>query len=176
MLQPNEEPLLEPSKSKTFRFNSTLRQYITEFIGCNFSVNRTFALSLGGFDENFVHVAYRYEAEFAGRALTSGERIYFEPDASVRHLKAERGGTRSFGHHLRTIRPSHAVGAYYFLLRSKNGSGRLLSFIGRPLRAVRTKHHLIHPWWIPATLASEAIGFAWAVCLYLRGPRLINND
>lgn len=176
VLQPGESPLVVSDVSIPFRFNSTQKQFITEFIGCNFSVNRRFALSLGGFDENFVHVAYRYEAEFADRALTAGELIFFEPDASVRHLKAERGGTRYYGHHLTTMRPSHAVGAYYFLLSSRNAPSRLLNLVIRPLRAVRTKHHATHPWWIPATLASEVMGFAWALFLYLRGPRLLTNS
>lgn len=176
VLQPAESPLDEFDASVPFRFNSTRTQFLTEFIGCNFSVNRRFALSLGGFDENFVHVAYRYEAEFADRALTAGKQILFEPRASIRHLKAGSGGTRSYGHHLTTIRPSHAVGAYYFLLRSKNVSRRLLSLVSRPIRAVRTKHHVTHPWWIPATLAAEAMGFIWAVFLYLRGPRRLSQE
>jgi len=174
VLQPGESPT-EVTEPIPFRFNSTRKQHVTEFIGCNFSVNRKLAISLGGFDENFVHVAYRFEAEFANRVLTIGKRILFEPEASVRHLKAERGGTRSYGLHLKTIWPSHSVGAYYFLLRSKNVSRRLLGVVTRPLRAVRTKHHFTHPWWIPATLASEAMGFAWAMWLYLRGPRLLNS-
>lgn len=176
VLQPGESPLRQSKTSKGFAFNSSQKQFIAEFIGCNFSVDRRFALAIGGFDENFVHVAYRYEAEFADRALTIGERILFEPGASVRHLKTERGGTRSYGHHLTTIRPSHAVGAYYFLLRSRNISRRLLNLISRPLRAVRTKHHATHPWWIPATLAAEAMGFIWALFLYLRGPRLLRQS
>jgi GT2 family glycosyltransferase len=144
-------------------------------MGGNFSINRRLALDLGGFDENFVHVAYRFEAEFAERVLATGRRIFFEPDASIRHLKAERGGTRSYGHHLTTIRPSHSVGAYYFLLRSNKVSRRLLNLLRRPFRAIRTKHHATHPWWIPVTLASEGMGLVWAVFLYFRGPRLLNS-
>lgn len=155
-------------------FASARSQYVTELMGGNFSVRRDLARRLGGFDENFVHVAYRFEAEFAGRVLAAGEKILFEPRASIRHLKAGSGGTRSFGHHLTTVYPSHSVGAYYFLLRSRNASRRLLNLMGRPLRAVRTKHHFTHPWWIPATLAAEAMGFCWAMFLYLRGPRLLN--
>lgn len=176
VLQPGEEPIPESAPLIPFRFNSSKRGFITEFIGCNFSVNRNVAISLGGFDENFVHVAYRYEAEFADRASTLAEKIRFEPTASVRHLKSSRGGTRSFGHHLTTIKPSHAVGAYYFLLRSKKVSRRGLRVLSRPFRSVRTRHHVTHPWWIPATLAAEGLGFLWAVFLFLRGPRLINQS
>ena len=175
VLQPGEEPGREEPKSVVFRFCSSRAQYISELMGGNFSIKRRLALRLGGFDENFVHVAYRFEAEFAARALAAGERLFFEAAASIRHLKAARGGTRSYGHHLTTIRPSHAVGAYYFLLISKNVSRRLLNLLSRPFNAVRTKHHLTHPWWIPATLAAEIMGFVWALFLYLRGPRRLGR-
>jgi GT2 family glycosyltransferase len=175
VLQPGEEPERETTGSGPFRFASDKKQFITELMGGNFSVNRRLALDLGGFDENFVHVAYKFEAEFAERVLASGARIFFQPEASICHLKAERGGTRSYGHHLTTVRPSHSVGAYYFLLRSKNVP-RLRGLMSRPLRAVRTKHHLTHPWWIPATIASEVMGLVWAVFLYFRGPRLLNSQ
>jgi GT2 family glycosyltransferase len=162
-------------KSEPFQFRSSRRQFITELMGGNFSIKRELALKLGGFDENFVHVAYRFEAEFASRALAAGEKILFEPDASIRHLKASTGGTRAYGNHLTTIKPSHAVGEYYYLLRAKQIPRRLLKMVARPLRAVRTKHHLSHPWWIPGTLIAETCGFLWAVALAARGPRLIGQ-
>lgn len=159
-----------------FRFCSNQRCWVEEFMGGNFSVNRALAISLGGFDENFVRVAYRFEAEFCGRALAAGERILFEPDAGIRHLKAAAGGTRSYGSHLTTIRPNHAVGAYYYLLRGRNVSHRLGKVIARFFRSVRTRHHLMQPWWIPATLVAELLGLLWALRLFLRGPRLIGPD
>jgi GT2 family glycosyltransferase len=173
VLQPGEQPVSDEQNGDGFRFCSSRRQYISDFMGGNFSINRDVALKLGGFDENFVQVAYRFEAEFASRALAAGERILFEPDASIRHLKASTGGTRSYGGHLTTISPSHSVGEYYYLLRSKRIPRRTLKILARPLRAIRTRHHLSHPWWIPGTLFAESWGFVWAVALALRGPRLI---
>ena len=176
VLQPGERPQSPTDESVPFRFASTKKQLITELMAGNFSIKRRLALSIGGFDENFAHVAYRFESEFAQRALAAGSTIFFEPKASIKHLKAKEGGTRSYGHHLTTVRPSHSVGAYYFLFRSKNVSRRLLSVAMHPFRAIRTKHHAKHPWWIPATLVAEALGFAWAVFLYVRGPRLLNKS
>lgn len=175
ILQPGEEPLAEDDVSGEFRFCSSRRCEIREVMGGNFSVKRETALRLGGFDENFVHVAYRFEAEFCDRAIAAGERILFEPKASIRHLKVSAGGTRSFGSHLTTIKPSHAVGAYYYFLRGKRVRGRILQMLARPLRAVRTKHHLRNPWWIPLTIFSEIAGLIWAIALYARGPRLIDR-
>lgn len=175
VLQPGEQPLSVEPQSGPFRFCSTRPQLISEIMGGNFSIKRKLGLGLGGFDENFVQVAYRFEAEFAERARAAGEEIYFEPSASIRHLQERRGGTRAYGHHLVTIRPGHSVGAYYYLLRSK-GSHRLVKILARPLRAIRTRHHLSRPWWIPPTLIAEGLGLMWAILLALRGPRLITNQ
>jgi GT2 family glycosyltransferase len=153
---------------------TTHRRWTTTFMACNVSMKREAAAALGGFDENFVHVAYRFEAEFADRVLASGGRILFEPKAAIRHLKASAGGTRAYGHHLRTAMPSHAVGEYYYLLGRKDGE-RLVPMLSRAVRAARTRHHLWRPWWIPATLTAEALGFAWAVWLRMRGPRYLDR-
>ncbi|HWI16131.1 MAG TPA: glycosyltransferase family 2 protein [Vicinamibacterales bacterium] len=159
-----------------FRFSSDRRQFIGELMAGNFSVTRALALELGGFDENFVHVAYRFEADFAARAIAAGQRILFEPRACIRHLKASAGGTRSYGHHLTTVRPSHAVGDYYYLLHAPALQRRWLAVLTRPLRAVRTRHHLRRPWWIPGTVIAELTGLAWAAALSLKGRRLLSCD
>jgi len=36
---------------------------------------------------------------------------------------------------------------------------------------VATRHHLRRPWWIPLTLIAELRGMAWALALFLRGPK-----
>jgi GT2 family glycosyltransferase len=169
VLQPGEAA----GTSEDFQFSSDKRSWVTEVMGCNFSVNRVLAIRLGGFDENFVRVAYRFEAEFCDRALAAGEKILFEPEASIRHLKAESGGTRSYGNHLTTVKPSHAVGAYYYLLRAASVRHRIAKVVARFFRSVRTRHHLRRPWWIPGTLAAELLGLFWAVRLFMKGPRLI---
>lgn len=172
VLQPGERPLSDEGSS-AFKFCSGKRQLINKLMGGNFSIKRQLAMNLGGFDENFVHVAYRFEAEFADRAIAAGEKILFEPAASINHLKAAKGGTRSFGEHLKTIKSSHAVGAYYYLMISKLVQHRLFQIMIRPFRSVRTKYHLSHPWWIPITLMAEVMGLGWALFLRLRGPRYI---
>jgi GT2 family glycosyltransferase len=175
VLQPGEEAIPGHVELKRFRFNSGRRQHVKGFIGCNFSVKRNLAIKLGGFDENFVKVAYRFETEFSDRALAAGEKIVFEPAASIRHLKTARGGTRTYGEHLTTVRPDHSVGAYYYLLRSGLVKHRLARIAIRPLRAISTRHHLRRPWWIPVTLIAEMLGLCWAVFLYLKGPRLLGQ-
>jgi GT2 family glycosyltransferase len=140
---------------------------LREFMGGNFSIRRQLAIELGGFDENFVRVAYRFEAEFAHRYCAGGRQVYFEPVACIHHLKSAEGGTRTYGEHLTTWRPDHAVGAYYHGLRT----GTLQEFVKRPFRAVTTRYHLRHPWHIPGTLLAELGGMLWALGLFMRGPK-----
>jgi len=175
VIQPWDVDLPPQEDGAPFRFFSNKRQWITEFIGCNFSVRRSLAIELGGFDENFVHVAYRYEREFSERVIASGNKILFEPATTVHHLHTNRGGTRSYGNQLRTIRPSHAVGEYYFLLRSQYTRFKVLKLMWHPIRGIRTRHHLCNPWWIPVTLIAELSAFLWALLLTIKGPRYISE-
>lgn len=153
------------------QFASTEAREVSEFMGGNFSIMKRGAVALGGFDENFVRVAYNFEREFADRWRTHGGVIRFCPEAGIRHLKAPSGGTRTFGDHLTTLLPVHSVGAYYYLLRSPLAKRRIWQFAARPFRAVATRHHLCKPWWIPVTIVAELAGMAWALALRLRGPR-----
>lgn len=171
VIQPWQEHAEAPADGP-FTFASNRPTQVSEFIGCNFSVRRKEAIGLGGFDENFVRVAYRYEAEFASRFRAQGRSIHFEPRACLHHLKAEAGGTRSYGEHLTSWRPDHAVGAYYYGLRT----GRLREFVVRPCRAIATRYHLRHPWRIPGTLVAELAGMCWAFGLFLRGPRRLQSS
>jgi len=171
VLQPSEEPV--PGPHSPFRFNSSERGWVTQVIGANFSIQRDLALAIGGMDENFVRAAYGFEAELCARASAAGARILFEPGATVRHLRAPAGGTRAYGSHLRTVKPGHAVGAFYRILRTSRPRAVPARIVARLARSVRTRHHLSRPWWIPVTLVAETLGLAWAIGLTIRGPRLL---
>ena len=171
VLQPWDPPAGTPD-SPLSRFSGVEAQWKRDFMGGNFSLPRTLAVRLGGFDENFVGAAYNYEKEFAGRLLEAGRRIWFEPKAAIRHLQASTGGTRSHGLPYATIKPHHAIGEYYYLLRGRKVDRRIQNLMTRPMRAVTTRHHLRKPWWIPITLATEVMAFSWALALAVRGPHL----
>lgn len=168
VLQPGEVASVDPSGR--FEFRQERKAWVAEFMGGNFSIERRAAILLGGFDENFVGAAYRFEAEFAARYCRAYGPILFDPAASIRHLAVPKGGTRERAHHLRTASPHHTVGAYYYLLRARPRGWRG-SWIVRPLRAVRTRHHLRRPWWIPLTLLAELRGMMAALGLHRAGPR-----
>ncbi len=173
VVQPWHKEQSRTPPQNIFDFNSPVPCEAKEFMGGNFSINRKRALEVGGFDENFVKVAYRFEAEFAHRWLNAGEQIYYESEAWIEHLKAAHGGTRSYGEHFATITPAHSVGAHYFLMKTK-GVNSIPSIVTRILNSVKTKHHFKKPWWIPITLISEVGGVLWAVVLTIRGPRYLS--
>ena len=173
VIQPWEEDQ-EISTTKS-PFASTESEWKEQFMGSNFSINVRQIIDLGGFDENFVKVAYQFEAEFAYRFRQTGGRIRFEPSACIHHLKVNSGGTRSHGHHLTTWLPNHTVGDYYYLLRAKGMRGRFSKMLARPFRSIINRHHLSHPWWIPLTLIAEIRGMLWALSLFRQGPSYIDR-
>ena len=172
VLQPWHRGQVDPEGSP-FLFNSLEPRSLTSFMGGNVAIPVARALALGGFDTNFVKVAYHFEAEFAHRWREAGGEIHYEPTALIHHLRAERGGTRSYGQHLTTLRPDHSVGRYYFQLRTRPLKAALPAMAADLLRSVRTRHHLQRPWWIPLTLLAELRGLAWALRLHAGGAALL---
>jgi len=175
-LQPGEEPARSPQRTETlpdleFRFNHDERRDVRNVIAMNLSMRRERALEIGGFDENFVMVAYRFESDFALRIGAGGGRILFEPRASVRHLKIPSGGTRAYGDHKSSASPAHSAGDYYF------ARFHAPSFVGYALRRLRrnvlTRYHLAHPWAIPPKLIGELRGMLLARRLARGGRKLL---
>ena len=173
VLQPWHQGQPDAETAAPFRFNSLQPRPCSEFMGGNFSLPRQMALDLGGFDENFVRVAYRYEAELAYRWRQAGLSIRYISEALIDHLQAQRGGTRSYGQHLTTTRPDHCVGSFYFRLRTQPLLPALLGCLRDLLRSVITRHHLRRPWWIPLGLLAQLRGLAWALRLHYSGPALV---
>lgn len=174
VLQPWHQRLFD-SDETNFLFNSPLPRYTHSFMGGNVNIPRRQILEIGGFDTNFVRVAYHFEAELAHRWLLQDGSIYYEPDALIHHLRAERGGTRSYGDHLRTSKPDHAVGKFYYYFCTSGRAKAVFQSINALLKSVVTKHHLLHPLWIPITLTAESTGLAWALILYFSGRGLIDS-
>jgi GT2 family glycosyltransferase len=150
-------------------FTSEEPRAIDEFMGGNVSVKRLEALRLGGFDENFVKAAYRFEREFSARVGRSGRLLVYAPAAIIHNVRAETGGTRAHGQFW--YHPGHGVGEHYYFLRTRSVPRALMCSARRILRAPISRRHLRAPWLIPVTLAAETVAFLWAVLLVARGPR-----
>ncbi len=175
VLQPGESPEpptanRQPPTALDFRFNSTDGTFITNVMAGNLSVKRERALAIGGFDENFVGAAYRFETDFAMRIAASGGRIWFEPKASIRHLQLSTGGLRSYGDHRSAAVPAHSAGDYYFALHHRPGFWRYVA--RRLVQNVATLYLATHPWLIPAKLIGETRGLLLARKLHRKGRRL----
>ena len=157
-----------------FKFNSNMPAWIENVMAGNLSVKKGFALQMGGFDENFIPpVSYRFETEFAKRLIGAGGKIRFEPSASIKHLRAGHGGTRSRGSHLSSASPIHGVGDYYYALRCGQGLQRITYMLKRPFREVCTKFHFTHPWFIPVKLIGELRAMSLGIRLWCQGARLL---
>lgn len=172
-IDPPQLTLSESRRDLEFAFNQNRGAFVENVMAGNLSVRRERAIQVGGFDENYVTVAHRFESDFAIRVVEAGGRIWFEPSASIRHLKAPSGGTRSWGHPLTSASPAHSVGDYYFGLTSIARGKRLAYTAHRMFRSVRTRFHLRHPWWIPVKLVGEFRGLAQALLLRRRGRALL---
>jgi GT2 family glycosyltransferase len=185
VLQPGEQPIdwtPRPPQDGSltqdleFRFNSARPAYVHNCMAGNLSVRRDQALKLGGFDENFrLRIAYRFETDFARRIWEHGGKILFEPSASLRHLRASSGGTRTAVDFLRSPQPDHSIGDYYFALRHGTRAESFAYITRRFVRSVATRYHLRHPWWIPSRLVGELRGLIGARRLARREPRLIGD-
>jgi GT2 family glycosyltransferase len=140
----------------------------------NLSVRRTTALAVGGMDENFVGVAYRFETEFCRRLGRSGCRVVFDGGASIRHLQAAHGGTRTHGVPMCSASPRHGVGDYYFALREGDRVAEVLSyFLLRMAKTLGSRFYLRHPWCLPVKLIGELRAMALAIRLRRRPPQLL---
>jgi len=187
ILQPEDEedavstePALRDGESSSLRkdlafpFAGTRSAWVTNVMAGHLSVNRARAVALGGFDKNFIPpVSFRFETEFARRLVAAGGKIWFEPRASLRHLRAGSGGTRSRGSHLTSASPRHGAGDYYYALRWGKGWSRAAYIVHRPFREVCTRFHLTHPWWIPVKFVGELRAGLLAFRLHRAGPRLL---
>jgi glycosyltransferase involved in cell wall biosynthesis len=159
-----------------FLFNSLEERLVTSFMGGNVLIPRRLAIEIGGFDTNFVRVAYHFEAEFAYRWIKNGNQIYYNSRALIHHLKAGGGGTRSYGIHLTTIKPDHSVGRHYYYLCRYSPKNALTRSMRDIIKSSITKHHLKYPLWIPITLLSEITGYLWALLLKSSGRGLMSSD
>ncbi len=63
--------------------------------GCNFSVKRSVAEAVGGFDERFTRLDIREDADFGYRCYRKGYKMVFSPVAKLKHLRSDFGGVGS---------------------------------------------------------------------------------
>ena len=173
VLQPGEtaQPMQQPPDDLEFHFNHSQGVFLTNVLAGNLSVKRDRALAIRGFDENFVGAAHRFETDFALRITAAGGRVWFSPEATLRHLKLSSGGLRSYGDHRSSPSPAHSAGDYYFAIHHRRPFWRYA--LSRLRKNVVTRYHLRHPWMIPTKLIGEFRGMLLAKRLARHGRRLL---
>ena len=160
-----------------FPFNSNLRKEVANVMAGNLSVKREAFIKIGGFDERFSPpVSFRFETEFARRVIKNKGKIFFEGLASIKHLRAPSGGTRSSGSHMKSLSPVHGVGDYYYALLHGKGLDKYLYILKRPFREIRTKFHMKNPWYIPVKFIGELRAIFMAYKKIRQGPKLLDKS
>lgn len=179
VLQPGQEPVHAGARPRTdladlaFPFHSDTACTVENVMAGNLSVKRRKALAIGGFDENFTGVAYRFETDFARRIVAAGGIIRFAPQASIRHLQIATGGVRTYGDHRTSSSSAHSIGDYYF--GRLHAPSFLRYALSRLRKNVLTRYHLTHPWFLPAKLLGELRGLLGSARLVRGGRRLRNK-
>lgn len=176
ILQPGEkaEHFEQPEDDLQFHFNHDTGRFVANVMAGNLSVKREHALAAGGFDENFIGAGYRFETDFSLRIIAAGGKVWFEPAATLRHLKLASGGLRSFGDHRSSPSPAHSAGDYYFAIHHRPPLWRYA--LSRLRRNVMTRYHLSHPWTIPTKLVGEVRGLRLAQRLAREGRKLVRSS
>jgi GT2 family glycosyltransferase len=168
VLQPWDEGRVDHVRdfAEGFHFAYSRECDVLGLMGGNFGIRRQTFLDLGGLDENFFGVAYRWEAELSYRIFHKmGRLVRFLPEASIRHLQAPAGGTRSYGttHTWRHI--SGSVGDYYFAMKCLPTARALRHTFRRILREPVNRSTIRRPWVIPSLMLREVVAWCWALRL-----------
>ncbi len=129
----------------TGNFNARARAEVDSVPGGNVSFRIEVLKEIGGFDVGYGGNGYYGEADIALRVVESGHRIVFDPDATLKHLMAARGGNRV---------ADKARHTYFFL---KNGLR--LARQHSPRAAI--------PW-----IVSQMIAYSAAKSVYNANPRI----
>jgi GT2 family glycosyltransferase len=178
VLQPWQQPEVRIGsagriESLRFPFQSTVEQPVSNVMAGNLAVRKTKALAIGGFDENFIGAAYRFETDFAWRILEAGGRIVFSPKASIRHLKLDRGGLRAFGEHRSASNAIHTSGDYYFAELHLAGMEKWQYIATRLRQNLLNRFLLRNPSSLPSKLMGELRGLREGRRLSRRGRKLL---
>lgn len=159
-----------------FGFNSNKEYRIRNCMAGNLCVNREAAISAGGFDENFIGSAFRFETEFCKRFCEIHvTRFKYTPDPKLDHLYIKTGGTRAHANHLTSISSAHSMGDYYYALLLGQRLGRIAYIVRRVIFSLKAKFYLRRPWYMPIRLVAEFRGLLQAIRAVKKGQSLIKQ-
>lgn len=148
----------------------------------NLSVQKKFAIEVGGMDANYIKGAHREESDFCLRLTKKYGLMNFDPDSSLVHIGEPTGGVRSWGYNSAIHPMHHIVGEWYFIL---NGL-----FKYKTIRFIHLHHHVFQILWrqifnkpnlkkvypIFSSIIKSFIGFLKAIKLMFSKNRLYSNQ
>lgn len=156
-IDPNCPPLLEkPTKGSRAHFINVTASETKTIIGCNFSVRKSAALSVGGFDEQFMGSSQCEDFDFADRLTDAGHHLLYDPELWLIHLREPSGGTRGASS---TTWPewTRTANIFMYTFRHSHKHGNFLLLFYRALRTGPLRREIvIRPWKWPT---------AWYHCL-----------
>jgi GT2 family glycosyltransferase len=118
----------------TARFNAVRSCEVSIVPGGNMSFRRESLLRADGFDLGFGGNGYFFETDMGLRMVEGGQRIYFEPEAALKHLMAPSGGARMADKSLHT---------YYYVKNGLRLFRRHSPSIALPLAVVRMTSYVV---------------------------------
>lgn len=136
---------------------------IKTLVTANCSIRRKVILETGGYDEGFSGRTYANEdGDFGLRLYNRGNRIDYNPEASLIHLKAQSGGNRITG---RDSFPewTRSVTFFQYYLRHSSGIKRIWKLLTIFRLIALRKENVFEPWCLPKALIHAVYAFCVAV-------------
>lgn len=85
----------------------------------NLSVNKNYALDVGGMDERYQKGAYREESDFCFRLTKKYGNLIYDPNCYLIHIGNPIGGTRSWVNSKGKVHGyQHMFGSWYFMFKN----------------------------------------------------------
>jgi GT2 family glycosyltransferase len=178
VLQPWNNGPVDRVADCAVEFNAAYNQScdILSLMAGNFAIRRETYLQVGGMDERFFGPAYRLETELSYRIYRrTARKVRFVPEASIRHLHAGRGGSRSFGTKDTWQHMGGCVGDYYFALRSLPAWAALKHCLHRLLRAPVNRETVKRPWRVASLFLREMVAWCWATVQAYGAPKFVRD-
>jgi GT2 family glycosyltransferase len=160
VLQPWNKAPIDQVDGFDIRFDAAYSRDcdIMNLMGGNFSIRRSAFIEMGGMDENFGGYLYRDDSEMGYRICQKfGRKIRFVAAASIRHLMAGSGGSRTFGCKNSWGDIGGSIGDYYFAIRRLNGVGKVRHSLRRFLKEPLNRYTIVRPWLIPMLYVRESV-------------------
>ena len=144
----------------------------------NLSVRRSWAIEVGGMDENYRKGAHREESDFNVRYTGKFGWYDYDTNCALVHIGRRTGGIRNWD----TIKSSaikaqhHYIGFFYFLIKNVSIRFWVPHLLSGIMFFFFRKDLIIRPWLFLLSVWRFLKGFVHGIILYKKGPKYISAD